>query len=72
LVLSTGTALAQTYPPPTGAAPSVEAVSGGTGGTAFTGAGSTLEVALIVATVLAVLGVVALYAVRRNADLRPR
>jgi hypothetical protein len=61
VVVTAGTALAQTtYPPTT----SVEAASGGNGPTAFTG-GSVAKPALFVA-VLVVAGLTALFVARRR------
>jgi hypothetical protein len=63
LVLSAGSALAQTetYPPSVG--PSVEGTSGG-GGTAFTG--SDVSFAVLAVVVLVAVGLVALFATRRR------
>jgi hypothetical protein len=64
LVLSAGSALAQTetYPPSVG--PSVEGTSGGGGGTAFTG--SDVSFAVLAVVVLVAVGLVALFATRRR------
>jgi hypothetical protein len=75
LLATAGTALAQTYPPPTGVAPTVVTQGGGNGGVgpavetqagglAFTGA----EIGLLVlaAALLAGIGAMALIAARRR------
>ena len=61
IVVTAGTALAQTHYPPT---TSVEATSGGNPPTAFTG-GDVVKPALFVA-VLLVVGLTAIYAARRR------
>lgn len=65
VLVSAGTALAQTYPPSVDPSSSVEGTSG-SGGTAFTGASVSLGMAVTVAFLA--VGIAALLVARRRAE----